>query len=269
MKIIAVQPDIVWENKAANHARVCALLDERRPERGSLVVLPEMFATGFSMNVAGITDARTRETQRFLAETARQFGVCLMAGIVSEETEGRGRNEAVVFAPDGTEIARYCKMQPFTLGGEADHYTPGPCVTAFEWSGFTVAPFICYDLRFPELFRSATRRGATLLAVIANWPAVRVEHWVTLLRARAIENLAYVVGVNRCGNDPKLTYPGRSLIIDPKGNVLADAGEAEGTIAADVDPQVVHDWRRDFPALKDMRDDWFPPVRDDVNEGSR
>jgi predicted amidohydrolase len=258
MKILAVQLDIAWEDKPANHARVRALLEKARPGPGTFVVLPEMFATGFSMNVAGIDDSETRETERFLMEAARQFGIYLMGGVVMRGQDGRGRNEAAVFAPDGTELARYAKMQPFTLGGESAHYGAGPCVSTFRLQEFTVSPFICYDLRFPELFRAATRRGASLLVVIANWPAARVEHWTTLLRARAIENLAYVAGVNRCGADPKLRYPGRSMIIDPKGNVLAEAGDGEGTIAADLDPQVVNDWRRDFPALSDMRPDCFP-----------
>jgi predicted amidohydrolase len=115
-----------------------------------------------------------------------------------------------------------------------------------------VAPFVCYDLRFPEVFRSAVRKGAQVMAVIANWPAKRVEHWVTLLKARAIENQAYVIGVNRVGTDPKLTYPGRSLIVDPHGNVLADGGDKEAVIRAEIDAGVVDAWRRDFPALRDM-----------------
>src|SRR5687768_10232060 len=258
MKITAVQLDIAWENKPANHQKVRALLERARPEPDSLVLLPEMFATGFSMNVPAITECQSRQTLTFLSETARQFGIYVMGGVVTHDRDGVGRNEAAVFAPDGTELHRYAKMQPFTLGGEADHYAPGPCVTTFRWNDFTVAPFICYDLRFPELFRLATRRGATLLTVIANWPIARVEHWTTLLRAPPIEHLAYAVGVNRVGTDPKLTYPGRSLIIDPKGNVLADAGDRECTIAADVDARLVHDWRRDFPALTDIRPDCFP-----------
>ena len=265
MKIIAVQLDIAWENKPANHAKVLALLEKARPERNAFVLLPEMFATGFSMNVAVVSDSDSHETEEFLGETARRLGIYLMGGLVTHARDGRGRNEAAVFAPDGTQLARYAKMQPFTLGGESDHYSSGHCVSTFSLHDFIVAAFICYDLRFPELFRAATRRGATLISVIANWPVARVEHWTTLLRARAIENLAYVVGVNRCGSDPKFTYPGRSLIIDPKGNVLADAGDKECTIAAEIDARSVHEWRRDFPALKDMRDDCFPGDGDGVD----
>src|SRR5687768_5392506 len=131
MKVICCQLDIVWENKRANHEKVRAMLETARPARGALVVLPEMFATGFSMNVAGITDSESRETQRFLAETAKQFGVYLTGGVVASGKDGRGRNEAAVYGPDGQEVARYCKMQPFTLGGETKHYSAGAAVARF------------------------------------------------------------------------------------------------------------------------------------------
>ena len=252
MKVACVQFDIAWENKPSNHARVTRLLEQARPEPGTLVLLPEMFATGFSMNVAAIAEGKSRETESFLSRTAKQFGIYLIAGIVTSRNH-LGRNEAVVFSPDGVEIARYCKMQPFTLGGESQHYCAGDAIVTFQWNGFTVAPFICYDLRFPELFRAAAARGAQLFAVIANWPVMRIGHWVTLLQARAIENQAYAVGTNRSGADPKLTYNGRSVIVNPHGEILADAGDGEKVITADVDRETVVKWRADFPALADMR----------------
>jgi predicted amidohydrolase len=256
MNVICCQFDIVWENKAANHAKVRALLDRAMPQPGSLVVLPEMFATGFSMNVETVSDHSSRETQDFLARTAADYGVYLLGGVVTRERDGRGRNECVTFSPEGAEVARYCKLHPFTFGGELRHYAPGTGTTVFVCREFSVAPFICYDLRFPEVFRAAVRRGANLFVVIANWPALREQHWVTLLAARAIENQAYVAGVNRCGRDPQLSYPGRSLIIDPRGQVLAEAGSEEGTISAELDLPALVSYRRDFPALDDMRADY-------------
>jgi predicted amidohydrolase len=255
MQIIGLQLDSVWENRSANHDKVLALLDKAKPQAGALVVLPEMFASGFSMNVAAIHD-ESRETQDFLSRAAAERKIFLMGGVVMKDKSGRGRNEAVVYSPEGKEIARYCKLQPFTLGGEMDHYTPGESVCLFEWRELTVAPFICYDLRFPEVFRAAAVRGANLIVVIASWPAVRDDHWVTLLKARAIENLAYVVGVNRCGNDPKLYHSGRSHIFDPHGRILADAGSEEGWIEAQLELQPLLDWRRSFPALSDIRQDF-------------
>ncbi|HEY6403976.1 MAG TPA: nitrilase-related carbon-nitrogen hydrolase, partial [Blastocatellia bacterium] len=256
MQIIGLQLDSVWENKAANHDKVLALLDRVRPSAGALVVLSEMFATGFSMNVAAIHD-ESRETQDFLSRAAAERKIYLMGGVVmKDDATGRGRNESVVYSPEGKEVARYCKLQPFTLGGESEHYVAGGRTVLFECQEFMIAPFICYDLRFPELFRRAAAQGANLIVVIASWPAIRDDHWVTLLKARAIENQAYVVGVNRCGRDPKHYHSGRSIIYDPHGSVLTDAGTEEGWIEAQLELQPLLDWRRNFPALADIRPDF-------------
>jgi predicted amidohydrolase len=256
MKVFGLQLDSVWEDKAPNHAKALALLDAANPPADSLVVLGEMFATGFSMNVAGIHDSSTRETQDFLSKTAAACGVFLLGGVVTRNADGRGSNQAVVYAPDGSELARYSKLHPFALGGEADHFAAGRELCFFRWQEFTVAPFICYDLRFPEIFRSAAKRGANLFTVIASWPSPRADHWVSLLKARAIENQAYVIGVNRCGNDPKLHHSGHSVIFDPGGKLLADAGSEEAWMEAEVDYQSLLEYRRGLPFLADLRDEY-------------
>ncbi len=253
MRVVACQWDIAWEDKAANHSRVGDLLAAACLQRGSLVVLPEMFATGFSMNVAGITDSGFGETQRFLAETATRLGVYLLGGLVTGEVDGEGRNEAVLYSPEGQDVGRYCKIHPYSLAAEGEHFIGGEDVVLLACNESVLAPFICYDLRFPEVFRTAAARGATLFCVIASWPAARSDHWHTLLRARAIENQAYVVGVNRCGADPAARYAGGSAIFSPRGAVLAQAGAEEGTIAADLDLIALQDYRRAFPSLADMR----------------
>jgi omega-amidase len=248
-----VQLNIEWENKTANFARVEKLLGSTTQEPGSLVVLPEMFATGFSMNVPGVRETK-RETETFLAQLAREHQVFITGGLVTEgSTATRGRNVSVTFDPTGKEVSRYAKLQPFTPGGEADNYDAGTAVTAWRWHDFTVAPFICYDLRFPEHFRASAKAGADLITVIANWPIGRSHHWVTLLQARAIENQAFVVGVNRCGTDPKLTYSGRSLIVSPKGEILADAGNGESIVGASLDRELLLTYRKEFPFLRDMK----------------
>jgi predicted amidohydrolase len=144
-------------------------------------------------------------------------------------------------------------MQPFTLPGEHIHYPAGAARTSFEWDGVRIAPFICYDLRFPELFRPAARNGAELIVVVANWPERRSEHWVRLLQARAIENQAYVLGVNRCGSDPEFQYDGRSSLFDPQGKPMFEADRREQVLVAEVDGAVVRKWRADFPALRDIK----------------
>ena len=254
MKIYGVQLDIQWENKAANYQRVRDLIEKAAPESGSLIVLPEMFATGFSMNVANVTE-NNLETEQFLQDLAREFSVSVLGGVASSNGDEKGRNEALFVSPNGDEqsAARYCKMHPFTFGGESAHFVRGEKIITFQWQGFRVAPFICYDLRFPEIFRAATKTGANLFCVIANWPSPREAHWRALLMARAIENQAYVIGVNRCGDDPKLHYAGRSQIIDPRGEILADGGSEEGIISAALDLESLETYRRDFPALADIK----------------
>jgi len=126
----------------------------------------------------------------------------------------------------------------------------GRGVATFDWAGLRVAPLICYDLRFPEPFRAATRAGAEVFIVLAAWPDARIEHWLTLLRARAIENQAYVIGVNRTGHEPHYQYSGRSLVADPYGTILADAGEAEGILTATLTAQTVRQWRERFPRIE-------------------
>jgi omega-amidase len=282
MKLIGIQLDIAWEDPEANRAKVRALLGASPPPRGSLVALPEMFSTGFSMNVQRIAEDEIGATHRFLRETAKQYGVYLVGGLVTRAGRGgagKGRNEAVVADPDGKIIARYQKIHPYAPGGEAEHYQAGKTIELFDWRDSLaretgadasanvdadasadlranpprVAPLICYDLRFPELFRDAMLKSAKVFVVIASWPSPRVEHWVTLLRARAIENQAYVLGVNRCGSDPFLPYPGRSLIVDFRGEVLADAGDRESVIAAPVDPAALDAYRAQLPFLADAR----------------
>jgi len=254
LKVVALQFDIVWENKPANFGTVHRLLKTASPEAKSLVVLPEMFATGFSMNTGTVAEPYGAGTEQFLVQTAREFGIFLIAGAAMRGRDGRTRNKALVFSPCGELVAYYAKMRPFAPGGELEHYTPGERTTSFRWEDCTVSPFVCYDLRFPELFReAAAAQRPELFTVIASWPDKRLQHWVTLLQARAIENQAYVVGVNRIGNDLYYHYAGRSLIVSPQGDIIADAGASEGWISAELDLASLAKYRTGLPFLNDLR----------------
>ena len=254
MNVIALQLDIVWENKPANFEKVNRLLAQASPEKDSLVVLPEMFATGFSMNVNAIAESYGGETEQFLAGVGKKFGIYIVAGAAMRGRDGKARNKALVFSPAGELITFYAKMRPFTPGGEADHYTAGERPAAFHWGECTVSPFVCYDLRFQEIFReAAAAHRPELFTVIVNWPEKRIQHWIRLLQARAIENQAYVVGVNRIGSDPYYTYPGRSVIVDPQGEILVDAGSKEGCIHATLDLANLRKYRAGLPFLADLR----------------
>jgi len=247
------QLNIAWENKPENFRRVRSLLDKRRIFPESLIVLPEMFATGFSMNALNIAEPKNGPTTSFLRQLARNHRSYVLGGFVRQGPGRKMFNEAVCMAPSGRCIARYAKLHPFNPGGESKHYSAGDQITMFRWTDLKVAVFICYDLRFPEVFRVAVGRGAQVMVVIANWPNRRHSHWLVLLRARAIENQAYMIGVNRCGRDPKLGYAGGSVVIDPHGNTVASAGRQESIASAKLDPEALRQWRSGFPVLKDMR----------------
>lgn len=251
-KVYCVQHDIAWEDRATNHTRVEAMIAEVRPESGSMVLLPEMFDAGFGFNLPLIAETDARETSGFLARIAREHGIWLMGGVVRKRADGRGLNQAVVFDPQGMEVACYTKQRPFAPGGEAVFMDRGGGCAFFDLDGCSVSPFICYDLRFPELQRAAARRKPHLMTFIASWPEARISHWVALLRARAIENQCYVAGVNRIGNDPKLVHVGRSMIISPSGETLADAGAEQVVISAELDVAGLEEYRQRLPFLDDM-----------------
>jgi predicted amidohydrolase len=251
VRVHLVQMELVWHDRPANHAAARRWLELAKPTPGDLVVLPEMFCVGFSMDVAATHDA-SGDTETFVRDLARTFGVFLIAGNVTKP-DTLGRNEALVADPAGEILGRYHKLHPFRFANEQSHFRGGDGVIAFDWGGVKTSPFVCYDLRFPEVFRLAMKQGAELMVVIANWPTARVAHWLALLTARAIENQAYVVGVNRAGRDPNVEYPGRSVVIDPQGRTIADAGVAAGVVACDLDLAELRAYRTRFPALADVR----------------
>ena len=253
MRIVAVQLDMAWEDKEENHRRATELLAAAAIEPGSLIVMPEMFDTGFSMNAGATAQGPGREGEAFLRDVARRYDSAVLAGVAGPLRDGMASNEAVAFAPDGSELARYRKMQPFTLSGEDRIYGRGDRHRLFTWGGVAISPFLCYDLRFPELFRPAVHEGAELIVVMACWPSVRSEHWVRLLQARAIENLACVVGVNRCGSEPNLIYDGRSAIFDHMGVSQWEADGRAQVGQVELDIEALRRWRAKFPALRDMR----------------
>lgn len=261
MELCALQYDLVWEDRRANFAAVSAALATASPRvaAGSLLVLPEMFSSGFSMNVLQAADTIAAETEVYLAQLAREHSLFVLGGLARQLPDGTGANEALAFSPAGTLLARYRKIHSFSPAGEAQAFTAGAAVVTFPWNGFTVAPLICYDLRFPELFRAATAAGADLFCVIANWPDRRQSHKTILLRARAIENQAFVLGLNRCGSDPHFSYAGASALVDPHGEIVVEAGSTPTLLRATISAETATAWRAAFPALRDRRTDLFPP----------
>lgn len=250
MRVALVQFAIAWEDVAENHRRVAERLSRAADQGAKLVLLPEMFPTGFSMDASRIAQAPGGPTETFLREQAAERGTWII-GSLPESGESAPRNTALVVSPKG-EVVRYSKIHPFTYAGEHRHYAAGDRVVTVAIEGVRVTPFVCYDLRFPEPFRFAAKE-TDLFAVVANWPDARREHWRTLLRARAIENLAYVAGVNRVGEGGKLRYTGDSALVDPWGETVLEADDADRVLVADVDPARVAEARAKFPVLDDVR----------------
>lgn len=263
-----VELDIAWHDPRENHARALRLLDREGTSPGDLAVLPEMFATGFSFETA-LTIDRDGTTLAFVRKVARDRGIWVAAGrsIASGNAGAPGEspralNVLTVAGPDGAVACEYTKVHPFTIGGEAERFDSGRAPAMFDWGdgGLRVCPTICYDLRFPELYRLGVLGGAEAFIVAANWPDARQAHWRALLIARAIENQAFVLGVNRCGSDPRLRYAGGSIAISPRGEVLGELPASDAPngpdgriLSVEISPEEARTWRRKFPALQDIR----------------
>jgi predicted amidohydrolase len=189
--------------------------------------------------------------EQFLVASAAERGVWLTGSIAQRGADGNYRNNAVLAGPDGT-LHRYAKIHPFGFARENEHYAAGDRFVTADVEGVRVSLFVCYDLRFADEFW-ALAPDTDVYVVPANWPAPRHEHWRALLQARAIENQAYVVGVNRVGAVKDLDHSGGSAIIDPLGVRLIEGADGEGVLAADIDPATVRAVRTRFPFLADRR----------------
>lgn len=251
MRVAAVQHDISWERPERTRDRVRPLIAAAAAGGAGLIVLPEMFATGFSMRPDRIAEDEGGPTERFLLERAAEHGVHLLASVAQRGRDGLFRNNAVLARPDGS-VERYAKIHPFSYAGEHERYAAGDSFLTVPVEDVRVSVFVCYDLRFADEFW-ALAPHTDLYVVPANWPAPRHAHWRALLQARAIENQAYVLGVNRVGAAKDLPHLGGSVLLDPLGVRLVEGGPQAVVLTADVDPDVVRRVRCDFPFLPDRR----------------
>lgn len=252
MRAHLVQTDIAWENRPENYRRTTDLLASAAIRPGDLVVLPEMFDTGFSFRLE-VTADQDGATLAFLQATARRLGVTLQGGRTVIGPDGRGRNQAPIIGPDGAVIDLFDKIHPFSFGKETEFFTGGERVFTYRAGDTTVCPAICYDLRFPEVFRRGLKLGAEVFALGANWPTLRSAHRRALGVARAIENQAYMLCVNRCGQDPNVPYDGASYAVDAKGEVVGTLGDRPGVLSIELDLAGLREWREKFPAWRDGR----------------
>lgn len=250
LRVAGLQMDPAWEDPHASCQRADRLLASAAADGVGLAVLPEMFATGFSMRAELLLE-HAGTTRTFLIDAARRHGLWICAGLVLPGVD-RPRNAALFVDPDGCERFRYDKVHPFSLAGEPDHYEAGQELTTVTIDGLRLTPMICYDLRFPEPFRARAAETDGYI-VLASWPALRREHWRVLLRARAIENQAYVLGVNRVGEGDGLRYAGDTMLVDPSGEILAAAADQPAVVAGTLSAEWVAELRARFGFLADRR----------------
>lgn len=233
MKLGIGQLNIEWESIEINKEKCLLFMEDAKNQGVDLLIFPEMTLTGFSMNVECIGD-QNGDTLRWFSDMAIFYGFAIGFGYVVVD-QGLATNRFCIVTPDGNTLSNYDKIHPFSYGGEDQYYKGGNEVVQFELGGYTFSTFICYDLRFPELFQVASKKADAIL-LIANWPSTRSEHWKALLKARAIENQCWFVGVNRYGEGNGLSYSGDSMVIDPQGKVQLECQPQEmlGVVTIDL-----------------------------------
>lgn len=242
--------DTGWHEPAVSLARATSIISQAAGRGARLVMLPEMCATGFTMESRRWAESPDGESARQLADAARRHGVYVLAGLATARRE-QCFNSALLFTPEGELASAYDKQRRFGFASEDRAYAAGEAPVVVEVDGVRASLFICYDLRFPELFR-AVGPFVDVMLLIANWPTSRRMHWETLTRARAIENQSYFVAVNRLGDADGLSYAGGSIAYDPWGNKL-EAQDCDGLRLVSVSEAEVARVRREFPFAPDRR----------------
>ena len=248
MKIALIQIPLVWEDPKSNRASIEQKINAIESET-DLIVLPEMFTTGFTMQPERVAETMGGETIQWMQSLAKAKNAAITGSLIIVE-EGKYFNRLVFVFPTG-EIQEYDKRHLFTLAGEDGFFTAGTSKVLIEYKGWKICPLICYDLRFPVFSRNT--ENYDLLIYVANWPKTRVNAWDTLLQARAIENMSYTIGVNRLGvDDNNLEYVGNSQVADYLGNPVIEPQTTEGVFIAELDKHSLHETRKKLNFLKDQ-----------------
>jgi omega-amidase len=248
LKITVYQGYLFWENTDKNLQNISLRLSGIR-EKTNLIILPEMFNTGFTMNAEALGETMDGKTMQWMQKTAQKFE-CVVTGSIIIKEKDKFYNRLLWVRPDGTH-EHYDKRHLFALGKEDNVYTAGTKKLIVELNGWKICPVICYDLRFPVWLRNVDE-DYDLLMIVANWPEKRALHWRTLIPARAVENQSYVIGVNRVGHDGNEVYhSGDSTCIDPNGNVVYYKRDEEDVYTFSIIGDEVKKARRAMPFLKD------------------
>lgn len=261
-KISIAQMDIKFGDPAVNFGTVTRMAEEAKRLGSQAVIFPELWSTGYDLiNASRFASSLTVGLFADLSALAQRTGIHILGSTLSVLSKGKIGNTLTVFAPDGRLLADYSKIHLFRLMEEHRHLTAGNKPVAVDLPFGRAGLAICYDLRFPELFRGYALSGADVVFLPAEWPHPRLSHWQTLARARAIENQMFMVAVNRVGRDPHNGFFGHSLVVDPWGDVLAEGGEGEELITLALDQSRVQEARRTIPILQDRRPDVYRPEK--------
>ena len=251
MNISLVQYNPSWEDKKKNKDKILLLL-KGETSKSDLLIFPEMTLTGFSMNAEKLSEEKEGKSFQFFSELAKKFSTHIMTGII--EKEGNDYfNTLLHIDASGGLVNYYRKIHPFSFSNEDKFYKGGEKHVTTEIDEWKIGLSICYDLRFPELFRFYAKERVDLIINIANWPVTRIEHWRTLLKARAIENQCYVAGVNRVGTNPTVEYNGCSSVFDPMGKEIISVEDEEKIISVVIEKEKVKQVRERFPFLNDIK----------------
>jgi predicted amidohydrolase len=251
MKIGLIQYNPKWEDPEYNISIINKMIAQLN-EKVDLLIFPEMTLTGFTMNPEKFFEELSGMGTQYFIKLSENLKTNVFAGIIEKNDDGYF-NSLVHFDENGLIKARYRKIHPFSFADENKYYKAADelVVTKIDYIKFGLT--ICYDLRFPELYRLYAKKGIDILVDIANWPVTRIDHWKTLLKARAIENQCFMIGVNRTGSDPTLSYNGFSGIYDPLGNELISITDEEKLIICEIDLRMVEETRKKLPFLDDIK----------------
>lgn len=254
LTVSLAQMDVILGDPEANFARARQMTAEAARRGSDIVVLPELWSTGYDLERAGSYATRT-DAGVFaqVAALARQHNVAVLGSCLSLLGEGRFGNTAVFFTAEGEALAQYTKIHLFRLMEEEQYLVAGDRLSLVETAWGKAGLTICYDLRFPELFRAYALAGARIVFVPSEWPHPRLAHWQTLLRARAVENQMVVVACNRVGSSKGTDFFGHSCIIDPWGETVIEGGESELLLTAEIDTDKVEQVRARIPVFADRR----------------
>ncbi|KRE54437.1 carbon-nitrogen family hydrolase [Paenibacillus sp. Soil522] len=256
LRLALLQMHIDAGNPEANFAKLAGMLEEAvsQTDKPDVIMFPEMWNTGYALtDIQSIADRNGERTKAFLSEFSKKHQVHIIGGSIAELKEDKVLNTVYVFDRDGNVAADYSKIHLFRLMEEEKYLAAGDKLGKLEIEGAGAGMMICYDIRFPELARKLALEGAKLLFVPAEWPHPRLHHWRTLLTARAIENQMFVIACNRMGSSGDTHFFGHSLVLDPWGEIIAEAGEEETILYADIDLALVDAVRSKIPVFEDRR----------------